>query len=202
LHTVVNNLKIKTLLDHLGANMSNQSKRAKSRHYSAWRIVAACAVLIASGCAIQQPARPIFPISAQFDFAEAKRLMSDGRNTIRGNAFLRQRGGGVVTCAGSPVFLVPATAYARERIERIYGERTITTLSNPIFEPDPSEYRATTKNTKCDAQGNFVFERVADGEFFVTTQVLWEIAHTVQGGAVMQRVIVKDGQVVNIVIAS
>lgn len=154
-----------------------------------------------TGCIAPQQSRPIFPISAVFDLAQATRLMAEGRNTIKGNAFLRQRGGGVVTCAGAEVLLVPATAYAKERFLRIYGDKNVSRQSI-IFEPNPVEYLATTKNTKCDSQGNFVFERIADGDFFVTTRVTWENSNTTQGGAIFQAITVKDGQTANLVLTN
>ena len=71
------------------------------------------------------------------------------------------------------------------------------------FNPDPPEYSADVKVQKCDAQGDFVFERVADGDFFVVTQITWETgtSSSYQGGNLMQRVSVSGGKSVSIVLA-
>lgn len=152
-----------------------------------------------TGCVIPQQTKPIVAIQAKFDLNDAQRLLAEGGNNVKGSAFLRQRGGGVVTCAGANVALVPATAYANERITRMYLGRSVLRTSPPIFDPDPPEYLTTIKTTKCDAQGNFVFERVADGEFFINTAVVWQIGTNVQGGSLIQRLILKDGKGANIV---
>lgn len=145
-------------------------------------------------------------VQAEFDADQARRLMSDGVNIIKGNAFMRQRGGGVVTCAGAQVFLIPATEYAARRINIIYGtgaDRAFTNAKLDMkFNPDPPEYYSLTKTTRCDAQGNFSFDRVADGEFFVQTSVSWEVARRIQGGQLMHRVKVSNGSVANVILSS
>lgn len=153
-----------------------------------------------AGCAA--PQRPTVAINSPFDIAQAQMLVKDGTNTIRGNGFLRQRGGGVVTCAGSEVVLVPATYYARERIAYLYGTGGMNRQRlNPVFVPDPPEYRTITKKTRCDAQGNFTFERVADGDFFVTTGVHWQVGGANQGGPIMSRARVSGGESISLVIS-
>ncbi|HVO06133.1 MAG TPA: hypothetical protein VMT83_05065 [Burkholderiaceae bacterium] len=168
------------------------------------------------------PAPPIKEISAPFDLAQAKRLLREGPNTIRGNALMRKRGGDVVTCAGRLVRLVPATKYAEQRMLVFYGssERGRQELgpecdtslmrcdsdlkvSTYRFNPDPPEYSANVREQRCDAQGDFVFERVADGDFFVVTQITWETSasRSYQGGNLMQRVSVAGGKSVSIVLA-
>ena len=52
------------------------------------------------------PEPPLRLDSATFALAE-------GAATIEGSGFLRQRGGDVVSCAGSPVWLAPDTPYFR-----------------------------------------------------------------------------------------
>jgi len=39
-----------------------------------------------------------------------------GDNNVKGQGFLRQQGGGVVTFAGSAVMMLPATSFFREAI--------------------------------------------------------------------------------------
>jgi hypothetical protein len=56
-----------------------------------------------------------------FDPRGAAHIHQEGNNTITGEAFLRQNGGGVVTCAGYDVRLVPNTPYASKRMYVIYG---------------------------------------------------------------------------------
>lgn len=165
----------------------------------------ACLIAIVAflaGCAA--PATPTVNLGAPFDAADARRLLVPGVNTIRGSAFLRQQGGGVVTCAGSDVSLVPATAYAKRIYQALYGtdqgqarhkgERFTVT-------PQSDEFGQLVKKTQCDAQGYFTFDRVADGDFFVETTVAWMVAGVKNGGPIMRRVTVAGGSTAAIVIA-
>jgi hypothetical protein len=160
------------------------------------------AVSLIGGCAA--PPRPTLNISAPFDIAAAERMLQEGPNTVKGNGFMRQQGGGVVTCAGQTVNLVPATAYATERVRALYDstERGVNRgARNYTFVPDHPDYFKYVLSTRCDAQGNFVFERVADGEFYLNTLVYWRVGSSEQGGQLMQRVSVRGGQSVSVVLA-
>lgn len=160
----------------------------------------AAAVAALSGCATTIV--PTVNLVAKYDEQQAITLLKDGTNTIKGNAFMRQRGGGVVTCAGSPVFLVPATDYATERVTVLYGNATGgVSIRNALFNPDYPSYAKNAKRTICDSSGNFQFDKVADGSFFAGTHVTWT-AGTVQGGGMMSRAVVKDGQTISLVMAN
>ncbi|KWT64450.1 MULTISPECIES: hypothetical protein [unclassified Variovorax] len=50
-------------------------------------------------------------------------------------------------------------------------------------------------------QGFFTFDGLADGEFFVTTVVLWQVGYAVEGGALMGRVAVAGGESKEITLA-
>jgi hypothetical protein len=54
--------------------------------------------------------------------------------------------------------------------------------------PNPPEYHATIRQTRCDAQGAFVFDAVKPGDFYVQTTVSWNAGGYPQGGNVMQLV--------------
>ena len=148
---------------------------------------------------------PVVEIAATFDEREAQSALVDGGNTVKGNAFMRQRGGGVITCAGQDVQLIPATGYARERMRYLYGN-DIGPASNPgvrvTFSPEVLAYLTMVRTARCDSTGNFIFDRVADGEFFVTTAVVWQVGYSTQGGNLMQRVTLRGGQVVSVILSA
>lgn len=163
------------------------------------RLFTVCCLLVLTACATP----PMdFHVQSPFNPAVAARMLADGTNTIKGSAVMRQRGGGVVTCAGGVVTLVPATDYAIERMSAIYGgANIITRRHNRTFIPDPPEYDTMVKTTHCDAQGFFKFERLADGDFFVITVVAWQVQrYQVEGGALMRRVAVQGGRTAEIVL--
>lgn len=164
------------------------------------RIAILAVALLSAGCAT---APTQITINAPFDAAETTSLMAPGKNTITGSALIRQQGGGIVTCAGNPVMLIPATAYARERMAAIYGSGALARPSAArTFTPDPPLYSATTRQTMCNAQGFFKFEDVADGHFFLVTRIIWTAGryNTQQGGFVLGRATVSAGRTTEVTI--
>ena len=144
-------------------------------------IVAIAFAFVFTACAPQQQ---IVNLSSKFDPAEAKFILTDGNATITGQAFLRQSGGGVVTCAGSTVYLIPRTKYASERMQHLYGGTLggVNYGSNSKSVPDYFVFTELTRQTQCDAQGNFEFSSVPSGKFYVSTNVEWVVARARQGG--------------------
>lgn len=170
--------------------------------------IAACAVL--AGCAAPKQQAKI-KLHTLLNKEQAEMLMSDGSNTIKGSALMRQVSGGVVTCAGQNVSIVPATNYAYERVRHLYGSDTAGTRNafviqnNPEpFETTDEDYQKYQKRTLCDAQGFFKFEKLADGEFFVISAITWKANPNsvyFEGGWMMRKVKVSGGEVKEIVIA-
>lgn len=124
---------------------------------------------------------------------------------------LRTVGGDVKTCAGLEAHLVAASSYSRERIEYLYGQAE-TGFGAPgqdrAFVPDPPEYYDTARQTICDSQGNFTFERIPDGEYYVFAVVTWGAVQggryayiATQGGRVMQKISVRGGETRRLVLS-
>lgn len=158
--------------------------------------IGAMSVIMLSGCIASKP--PV-ALNNKFDTALTKSLFeSRGKNTIQGNAFLRQQGGGVVTCAGSDVRMLPVTQYSTERIQHIYSnsERGYRPFfMGPVqFTENPYEYQQYHVTNVCDSQGNFSFDNVGDGDYYVTTMVKWQVGYNMQGGLLMQKVKVSNGE--------
>ncbi|MES1927437.1 putative lipoprotein [Salinisphaera sp. T31B1] len=145
-------------------------------------------------------------MNSPFDAEKAQQMLKPGPNTITGSAVIRQSGGGVVTCAGNPVYLVPSTEYATQRIRAIYGNGykgyvPAAGYRKIEFIPDEPGYNKYTRQTSCDAQGNFEFTSVADGYFYVTTAITWSVNYVAQGGALMQYVDVRGGETEKVVLS-
>ncbi len=152
------------------------------------------------GCATSKPVQ----LSARFNADEARRLIQPGVNIVSGSALIRQNGGGVVSCAGLPVVLVPHTGYASERLRAIYGntERGFNNVYRQIkFTPDEPAYAQLSRQTICDAQGRFSFDDVADGRFYLISHITWQVGNMAQGGSLMQAVTVNGGQSRNVVLS-
>jgi len=157
--------------------------------------------LLLQGCA-QGLFTTTIQVPSPFEPDEAKYAMTPGPGSIKGSAFIRQQGGGIVTCAGAQVVAVPATRYATDRISALYGNihKGQYFGGDVKFVPDDPRYLEMRRNTRCDAQGNFQFDGLARGDYFVITNVRWLAGNQQQGGALMQRVTIKDGQPIDIML--
>ena len=156
--------------------------------------------LALAGCAqFQQQAA----LSSGISPGEVEWARKSGRNTVSGNASLKS-GGTTHTCAGQSANLIPDTAYARARMTAIFGNATrgtrATSLGPVKFERDDPLYVSTLRTTRCDASGSFSFPSVPDGVWYVTTSVKWQGASQVEGSSMMQRVDVRGGRLVKVVL--
>jgi hypothetical protein len=157
--------------------------------------------LAVAGCAqfgLQESAlsTPIAP--SEIDWAG-----KSGANTVSGIAVTKV-GGTSHTCAGQSANLVPDSAYARARMTAIFGNATRgsrdASLGPVKFEKDDPLYVSTLRTTRCDAAGSFSFPRVPDGIWYVTSSVKWQGPAQVEGGSMMQRVDVRGGRFVKVVL--
>lgn len=142
-------------------------------------VLVSCATIV-SACAPREKQ----VISVAFDAAQHKAYAGQGSGKLVGQAFLRQQGGGVVTCAGSPVMMAPDTPYFQEMIKVSKAGKA------PIAGSEMESAKATIKSTVCDAQGNFVFDKLPPGRWFVGTDVRWTVGYNTQGGSVFKAVTV------------
>ena len=173
------------------------------------KVFLVCAMLLLCSCAGPR----IVTLTEPFNENQAKELMKPGKNTIEGSAVFRQDDGGLQNCAGRSVILVPATKYAQERANILYGNgsdgkiiegvRQITTFGqyeNVTLSPDIDNFHKYFKETTCDVDGRFSFKNVADGNFFIFTEIVWQVrVNQYQqpysyGGILMQKVNVKGGE--------
>jgi hypothetical protein len=177
------------------------------------------ACLAVSACATYaEPTGPteprLYPAqTTQFDPSEIAWFNQPGNNTIQGNAVLRTVGGEVRTCAGLQAQLAPVSTYGSERIRTIYknDERGyVQALDLMEFPSTDPAFSASIRTTTCDSQGNFIFERLPDGEYYVNATVTWGVPQvgyyssytSTEGGILMQRVRVSGGETRRIVLSN
>lgn len=161
--------------------------------------IVALAVLLLSGCASK------VQLNSKFDYAAVAPMLEPGSNSISGSALIRQVGGGIVTCAGYPVYLMPVSEYAREWAKRIYksdaGGFFMTKGRGIVFTNLDPSFTKAVRETKCNAQGFFSFPDVADGNFFVFTKINWYAGDVAQGGSIMKAVSLRGAQKAEVVLA-
>ena len=147
------------------------------------------------------PSEPIVIFSATTNWIEEEfpenqyqAFVKQGKTEVKGQAFLKTRGGEVRYAAGSDVFLEPATDYAK----KYYKNQIQFTLPLTISNNKAASY---TRRTKADADGRFDFSAVPSGEYFIVTNVTWEVARKPQGGTLVKLIKVNNEPSLKIVIS-
>jgi hypothetical protein len=146
-----------------------------------------CLAVALSACVERKPATVAFSVE------EAAFIKKAGTTTITGHAFRTKPSGAVVNAAGEVVRLIPATAYARERFENLYGKRKyVPHRAYPRDDNADPAYGEYTRTTKAESNGRFIFRNVAPGAYYLTTQIIWgdEDALFREGGSVYDSVTV------------
>lgn len=164
-------------------------------------VVLVAFILSLSACVARE-----IEVVTPFNPLEVAYINRSGPASISGQAFVRQRGGGIVTCAGEAVDLVPAGQFATERITQIYGSSQggfINALQGVSQANVPPEYLSMVRRATCDAQGNFEFRGVANGSYYILTSVLWTVGNQIipEGGGLSQRVEIRNGQSQSVILS-
>ena len=155
-----------------------------------WRgCVVVLVMALIAGC------QAAIPIRAEFDAAGAAYVLKQGTGRIEGQAFLRRDYGRLVTAAGERVFLIPATTYAVERFDSMFGGDLRSYYGNGVDDP-PADYYRYRRETKVDMTGKFAFENLAPGRYIVATRIFWTEPKSLltRGGAVYDTVEVKKDE--------
>jgi hypothetical protein len=166
------------------------------------RLSVVLTVLALAGVAGCVPTTPPMVVPATFDQRAGAWIMERGRGSISGQAFLRQRGGGIVTCAGALVEAVPVTAYSIERMRLMYQSTEQGVNRDRIIERAPLEYDLQVRSSQCDAQGNYRISELPVGDYFIVTRVTWSVGNRQQGGSIMRRVRLAAGQNVDLILTA
>lgn len=145
-------------------------------------------LILLAGCVVQR-VTPFDP-SAYSPFA------GTGSASITGQAFLKTNGGDVKFGAGNEILLTPVTPYTEEWYEKAYLQHQNLSPADPR----EAEY---IKSATADGSGNFEFQNIPAGDYFVRCTITWMIdAYTSTGGIVCKRVHVEPGQAKKIILTS
>jgi hypothetical protein len=169
----------------------------------ACRVWSALVLALALAACREPEVQPIVvAMSTSIDPAELEWSRHDGTNAVRGFAVMRTLGGQPRTCAGEEVFLTPDSPYARERAMAMYGSIVKGTRSTaePVlrFTNRDVNFDGFRRKTRCDARGEFSFEAIPDGVWYVATLVTWSDGYNVWGGAMMRRVELRGKQTIKV----
>lgn len=152
----------------------------------------AAAPLVACVVAPQVHQRQAQFIEAEYAFAAGK-----GTGRLTGQAFTKTRGGDVKFAAGNPVYLNPVTSYSTEWFELNIKQGIMLTPPDPRNE----KYRRTTT---ADGSGNFEFEGLPAGDYYVASGIFWEVPGpnglSRTGSSVGEKVTIKDGETTKVIV--
>ena len=151
------------------------------------RIVSMAAALLLAACG-----GPPVTINADVSDADLAPYRQAGTSVVFGQGFLRQQGGGVVTCAGEQVLLMPDLPPIRQAIEA-YRHGSQVTMTGRSWDN-------TARKTTCDAQGNFRFEGLPVANWYVGTEVRWQVGYAVQGGSLGSPVATRQGETTQVLL--
>lgn len=161
-----------------------------------------------SGCAttmFPMPKVEKVSMTSVFKPEQAAYVLEKGNNTVTGQSFLKTMIGEVRTCAGNEAELIPVSDYSTEIM--MFSFRNTESGYSPAnydfvktLDVQDKRWLDYRKVTYCDAQGNFKFDDVKDGEYYIRTLVVWQIPGRFgfEGGSLMKRVKVAGGQTVNL----
>ncbi|MEN9018068.1 MAG: hypothetical protein ABF331_06145 [Hellea sp.] len=150
------------------------------------------------GCKATQPY--IYNTIGSYNSDDVRWSKLAGDAKVFGSSFLRQSGGGVVSCAGTQVGLIPASSYADERISYLYGNLQKGYNPNKSIDIANSSYINDMRITTCDVDGKFEFNNIPAGVYYLTTRIEWMVGYRKQGGALMQRLEITEGESKRIVL--
>ena len=170
-------------------------------------------LVLLSACATQggggggPPPAPAAPPSrpagtSEFRTADFAWSRAPGRGSIQGQLAYRV-GAAAYSCSGAPVVLTPETPWVRSRMMILY--RSDSAAAEPADEvrgrtpPERSQdYSAFVRRTTCDATGRFAFTGLPDGSWFVITVARPPAGVAGREMALMRRVSIRGGNVVNV----
>ena len=132
------------------------------------------AILVALPLLVSSCTRPTVTIDINVSEAELAPFRKSGTRSVVGQGFLRQKGGGVVTCAGSRVLLAPDLPPIRQAINAMRSGKNVAGSG--------AQWHNAGRQAICDAQGNFRFSNLPPAEWFVFTEVRWQVGNWHQGG--------------------
>jgi hypothetical protein len=129
----------------------------------------ACVILLA-GC-VTAPTPPTWETSTAAKEAEYAPFLAQGSCGLTGQAFLNKANGDTVKAAGSTVTLDPATTVGTE-----WWHKAGVFWVFKDQKPPSAAFEKARRSTIADADGRFRFTCLPAGNYYLRTEVTWEIA--------------------------
>ena len=145
-----------------------------------------CAVFLFSCALVGAPRRVVFN---EGEFAHYR---GSGSSTVAGQLVVTgEHDGAIHVGNGNYVTLLPVTSYTKEMVDREIGD------GEPLASSDP-RLQQFVRLTKTDGAGNFVFDHIPAGEYFVAGLDEWYFGDDAQYQWACEHVTVGRGQTVRL----
>src|SRR6187431_1864356 len=142
------------------------------------------------GCTTKQPIKKVavIQINNSFNDKEVSWFKDKGTGSIKGNAKFKSKNGELQYGEQFRVELMPYCLYTEERLKNIYANKNLGYIyledGIPRFTPDPEGYHETIK-TYCNKNGDFEFDNLPSGKYYVIAFMIWENKDVKTGGGIM-----------------
>ena len=162
-----------------------------------YKLILLLVTVLLSSCAVKQPEKEenIVTIKNSFDEKAISWFKNKGNGNIKGIAKFKSKTGELRFGEGFGIELMPFSLYTEERLGKIYKNKKSGFVyvedGVPKFIPDPEGYHDTIK-TSCDKEGNFEFNNLPPGKYYVIAFMIWENQNVKTGGALMKKIVLSE----------
>lgn len=113
--------------------------------------------------------------TSKFNEKEIAWSKETGKFVISGDAFAMTNGGTAKTCAGSSVYLIPKSDYAKDIMMGAYGNEKEGRLTGAGYKVEniDKNYISTKKAARCNAKGEYIFSDIAKGDYYIESFISW-----------------------------
>lgn len=152
------------------------------------------AVMAATAAIVGCSSKPLPPEKPQFDALPHSGYLAKGTSTIRGQVVLRERGEDPIPCSDAPMIATPATAYFRQ-VLRLAAKGQMPLVGDDV---DP-DYRSIVHHAQCDPKGNFAFDGLPPGDWYVAASVTSKVRDAPEGSLLVYKLRLKKDETIQIV---
>jgi hypothetical protein len=138
-----------------------------------------------------------FPVAHRvpFDEAEFAGYGAAGSGTVEGRIAVKGEDDGELHVGGDAYLtLLPVTSYTTEMVEREIG-------NGEMLGPSDARLRKYLRAATADDQGNFVFNHVPPGDYYLTGLVEWDFGDDAQYQWACEKISVGKGETVRVTVS-
>lgn len=156
-------------------------------------------IILLMGCAVRQSNKKdtVITIKQEFDNKEVSWFKKEGTGRIKGIAKFRTKKGEIYFGEEFRIELMPYCLYTDERLNHIYRNKKFGFIhiedGVPKFVPDPEGYH-DTKKTMCNKEGEFEFDNLPAGKYYVIAFMILDKENIKTGGGIMQSVVLSENE--------